>query len=66
VIPRAFWYFSLAGGFVLLAYAIWRADPVFIVGQASGILIYGRNLYFVAGRSRTVAQTASVARDIEP
>lgn len=49
VIPVTFWYFSLAGGVVLLAYAIWRADPVFIVGQASGLFIYGRNLYFVSG-----------------
>lgn len=57
VIPRAFWYFSLAGGLVLLAYAIRRADPVFIIGQASGLVIYGRNLYFVAVRSRPAAQT---------
>ncbi|MCC7250484.1 MAG: lipid-A-disaccharide synthase N-terminal domain-containing protein [Hyphomicrobium sp.] len=64
VIPRAFWYFSLAGGLVLLAYAIRRADPVFIIGQASGILIYGRNLYFVSGRSRPAAQIAGVPRDI--
>jgi lipid-A-disaccharide synthase-like uncharacterized protein len=48
VLPTAFWYFSLAGGLVLLAYAVWRADPIFIIGQASGIVIYGRNLYFVA------------------
>ncbi|WP_333793330.1 lipid-A-disaccharide synthase N-terminal domain-containing protein [Hyphomicrobium sp.] len=64
VVPRAFWYFSLAGGIVLLAYAIRRADPVFIIGQAAGILIYGRNLYFVAGRPRP-AQTAGVPRDVE-
>ncbi|WP_442909828.1 lipid-A-disaccharide synthase N-terminal domain-containing protein [Hyphomicrobium sp.] len=64
VIPRAFWYFSLAGGFTLLAYAIRRADPVFIIGQASGILIYGRNLYFVAGRSRP-AETTGTACDSE-
>ena len=44
VIPTAFWYFSIAGGVTLLAYAIWRADPVFIVGQAAGLLIYARNL----------------------
>ncbi len=56
VIPRAFWYFSVAGGLVLLAYAIQRADPVFIIGQASGLIVYGRNLYFVAGRSRSAAQ----------
>lgn len=48
VIPTSFWYFSLSGGLVLLAYALWRADPIFIIGQASGIFIYGRNLYFVA------------------
>ncbi len=47
VIPTAFWYFSLSGGVVLLSYAIWRADPVFIAGQAGGLLIYLRNLYFI-------------------
>lgn len=47
VIPHAFWYFSLAGGTVLLSYAIWRQDPVFIIGQATGLLIYARNLYFI-------------------
>lgn len=65
VIPHAFWYFSLAGGLVLLAYAIRRADPVFIIGQASGILIYGRNLYFVAGRSRPATDTTGAAGGIE-
>jgi len=47
VIPVAFWYFSVFGGATLLAYAIHREDPVFIVGQAAGLLIYGRNLYFI-------------------
>jgi len=47
VIPVAFWYFSIAGGLVLLSYALYRADPVFIVGQATGIFIYSRNLYFI-------------------
>lgn len=47
VIPKAFWFFSLAGGGILLSYAIYRQDPVFIVGQAAGFLIYCRNLYFV-------------------
>ena len=39
VIPRAFWYLSLAGGSVLLVYAIHQRDPVFIVGQATGFFI---------------------------
>ena len=47
VIPVAFWYFSIAGGLTLLAYAIYRADPVFVVGQAGGLVVYVRNLYFI-------------------
>lgn len=47
VVPTAFWYFSVGGGAVLLAYAIHRQDPVFIVGQAAGLLIYLRNLWLI-------------------
>lgn len=47
VTPIAFWYFSLAGGVILLAYAIHRHDKVFIVGQAAGLLVYLRNLMLI-------------------
>ena len=47
VVPLAFWYFSLGGGLTLLAYALYKRDPVFIVGQATGTFIYLRNLYFI-------------------
>ena len=47
VIPLAFWYFSLGGGVILLTYAIHRQDPVFILGQSSGVLIYSRNLWLI-------------------
>ncbi len=47
VIPVAFWYFSIVGGATLLAYAIYRQDPVFIMGQLGGVFIYARNLYFI-------------------
>ena len=47
VVPVQFWYLSLAGGIVLLSYAVYRLDPVFIAGQAAGLLVYARNLYFV-------------------
>lgn len=47
VVPKAFWYFSLAGSAVLLAYAIHRVDPVFILGQAAGFAIYLRNLWLI-------------------
>jgi lipid-A-disaccharide synthase-like uncharacterized protein len=46
-IPIAFWYFSLIGGLMLLAYAIYRKDPVFILGQTTGAVIYLRNLYYI-------------------
>ncbi len=47
VTPVAFWYFSLAGGVILLAYAIHRRDTVFIVGQAMGLVVYVRNLMLI-------------------
>jgi lipid-A-disaccharide synthase-like uncharacterized protein len=47
VVPLAFWYFSVLGGSVLLLYAIYRKDPVFIMGQAGGLIIYLRNLYLI-------------------
>ena len=46
VFPVAFWYLSLVGGVTLLAYAVHLRDPVFIIGQATGALIYLRNLHF--------------------
>jgi len=52
VTPVAFWYFSLAGGVILLSYAIHRQDKVFIVGQAVGLLVYVRNLMLIM-RPRT-------------
>ena len=47
VVPTHFWYFSIGGGLTLLAYAIYRMDPVFILGQSAGVFIYLRNLYFI-------------------
>lgn len=47
VIPVAFWWFSIGGAAILLAYAIYRRDPVFILGQSLGFFIYARNLWFI-------------------
>jgi lipid-A-disaccharide synthase-like uncharacterized protein len=57
IVPLAFWWFSLAGGITLLAYALWRRDPVFILGQASGLVIYIRNLVLI-GRERQAGRSA--------
>ncbi len=48
VIPVSFWYLSIVGSTLLLAYAIYREDPVFIVGQAFGSIVYFRNLQLIA------------------
>ena len=52
IIPLAFWYCSLGGGVALLAYAIYREEPVFIAGQLPGIIVYSRNLYFIYREKR--------------
>ncbi|KXS37559.1 MULTISPECIES: lipid-A-disaccharide synthase N-terminal domain-containing protein [Modicisalibacter] len=52
IVPKAFWLFSLGGGTTLLAYAIYRQDPVFIVGQASGLFIYLRNIMLIRRETR--------------
>jgi lipid-A-disaccharide synthase-like uncharacterized protein len=43
----AFWYMSLIGGLITLAYAIYRKDPVFIAGQSVGAVVYIRNLMLI-------------------
>ena len=47
VIPISFWFLSMAGSLILLTYAIHRQDPVFILGQAGGMLVYSRNLWLI-------------------
>jgi lipid-A-disaccharide synthase-like uncharacterized protein len=46
-VPLSFWYLSLIGGLITLAYAIYRQDPVFIAGQSIGALVYLRNLVLI-------------------
>jgi len=57
VIPIAFWWCSIGGGLLLLVYALYRRDPVFIAGQSFGVFVYLRNLYFVV-RERRQARAA--------
>jgi lipid-A-disaccharide synthase-like uncharacterized protein len=56
VVPHAFWYFSIGGGLTLLAYAIYRRDPVFILGQGAGLFVYARNLWFIHRATPPVAE----------
>jgi lipid-A-disaccharide synthase-like uncharacterized protein len=66
VIPMAFWYLSLSGGFMLLAYAVYRMDPVFIVGQSTGVLIYVRNVWFRLKERGAAAPKTDAGAPAEP
>ena len=54
VVPTAFWWFSIGGSLCLLAYAIYRADPVFILGQSAGLIVYFRNLVLLGRQKKVV------------
>jgi lipid-A-disaccharide synthase-like uncharacterized protein len=56
IVPTAFWLFSIGGGATLLAYSIYREDPVFIAGQGAGLLIYFRNLQFIMQHRKAEAE----------
>lgn len=56
VVPAAFWFFSLVGGTLLLVYAIHRQDPVFIAGQALGLVIYVRNIWLILAEKNPSAK----------
>lgn len=58
VVPTAFWWLSVGGSILLLAYAIHREDPVFILGQSTGALIYLRNIFLVRRESHETSSTA--------
>ncbi|WP_445368397.1 lipid-A-disaccharide synthase N-terminal domain-containing protein [Methylomonas sp. BW4-1] len=52
MIPVSFWYFSLSGGVIVLAYGIHRVDPVIILGQLPGTFVYARNLMLIRREHR--------------
>ncbi len=58
-IPIAFWYCSIAGSVILLTYAIHREDPVFILGQSLGSIIYIRNLILIDRKRKSLAEEVS-------
>jgi lipid-A-disaccharide synthase-like uncharacterized protein len=64
IVPETFWYFSLFGGALLFAYAIYRLDPVFMMGQGIGLVIYSRNIYFIRSnkKSQSSPETASTPK----
>ncbi len=61
IVPETFWYFSFAGGFMLFIYALHRMDPVFIIGQGTGLFIYSRNIYLIWKNKNKFKQEALLA-----
>jgi lipid-A-disaccharide synthase-like uncharacterized protein len=59
VVPRSFWVLSVAGGLLMLGYAMLRRDPVFILGQVGGLLIYVRNLVLIQRAAQAGSSHAS-------
>jgi lipid-A-disaccharide synthase-like uncharacterized protein len=67
VVPLAFWWLSLAGGLILLSYALYRRDTVFTLGQSTGVFIYVRNLMLASeGRRRSAARAAAAGAEQAP
>jgi lipid-A-disaccharide synthase-like uncharacterized protein len=66
VIPRSFWYLSLFGGLMILAYAAYTRDPVFIMGYAPNALIYLRNLVLLRRQDASQGAAGSPAGEGRP
>lgn len=60
-VPIAFWYISIAGGFMLFLYGLLDKDPVIMFGQLLGLIIYFRNLYLIYRRRARVQQRSFAA-----
>ncbi len=65
VVPVAFWYLSLVGSVILLAYAIRRRDPVFAPGYCLTLLVYLRNLHFIRRGARARVEATVPADDAD-
>jgi lipid-A-disaccharide synthase-like uncharacterized protein len=65
IVPETFWYFSFVGGFMLFIYAVYRMDPVFMLGQGTGLFIYARNIYFISNSKRE-RQSATIEAEYKP
>jgi lipid-A-disaccharide synthase-like uncharacterized protein len=61
IITESFWWFSLFGAVTLFSYFVWRQDPIGILGQASGIVIYMRNLRLIYKHKRRTARAHALS-----
>src|SRR3954470_21976167 len=66
IVPVAFWWLSLIGGLTLLSYASYRQDPVIIVGQGMGLVVYARNLMLVGKAKRRATRRRRRSPEVDP
>ena len=52
IVPIAFWFFSIAGGIMLFTYGVIKKEPIIILGQGLGLVIYFRNLWLIFKEKR--------------
>lgn len=52
LLPLGFWLISLTGSLIIVAYALYRKDPVLILGQSTGLIVYCRNIYLLQKEKR--------------
>lgn len=60
-IPIYFWYLSISGGLILFIYAVHIGDPVFILGQSCGVLVYARNLMLIHRKNKKVTKNQNIS-----
>lgn len=60
-VPESFWWMSLIGGIALFSYFVWRQDPIGVLGQSAGLVIYARNIRLIHKARRRTAGTARAA-----
>lgn len=56
VMPNTFWFFSILGSTILFIYAVYRRDPVFMLGQSFGMIVYFRNIILIARHKKLSAE----------
>lgn len=61
VVPLSFWYLSMLAATMMLSYACWQRDGVFVIGQALGMLVYIRNIVLYRGRESREQESAENA-----
>jgi lipid-A-disaccharide synthase-like uncharacterized protein len=65
VVPQAFWWLSLVGSLILLSYALYRRDSVFIAGQAFSWVPYLRNLS-IHRRNKSARRACPACNRVSP